>query len=1217
PGAANAVFTATNTLALGGGTFQVKGATSGAATSQALGNVTVNAGPGAITLTPQGGGTTTLAAGTLTATAAGGTLLINSPVNATVTFNTAMNTATTVNGRVVLFDGTTYNWAANTGVNTASVGYTAYSALTTGSTNDTNNSLATDAVAMAGSHSTNSLKVTTTTAGQSLDLGTNVLTLTNGGLLFTGANDYAVTATAATAGLKSATATNSDLIVSHYGTGTLTINAAVLQGTGTSTLTVGGTGTVVLGGALGANLNTYTGTTFVNGGTLRVANATRLGAGTGQGLTVNGGTFDLNGNAAFGIGALNGGYAGTVDNTSATPVTLTVGNGNAAGTFLGTIRNSGGGAVSIVKTGTGTLTLGDVNGMSSLAFTGDLSVVGNSGVTAAVGLTDVVGSRVNLGSPTAADAPTFTYAGNANVTFNNRRFSLSDASGGVINGSGVLGQTGTAGVLTINTNLRLDGAGPKSLTLGGTAGNVANGGTVSGMTGSGAVSLINTFAGTIGVDNPNNVVLGLTVAGSGGWALTGANTFAGGLTMNSTGILRGTVGNGAASGSFGGSGNLITWTAAGTLDLRSDTDQNFGNNIAWNAAAMKINVDRAPGGGGYGRVMTLGTITANAATQTLTVQNLNAPGTANQNQGYNAITGYGLRLAGLNLAVGGTTTVNNVMGSPGSATFAMPAVGTGLAGALVIDNVAAGSNLGTTTLTIGASSAMTNGVTIIPGDITQAAGGATPTVLGLTLAGNGTLTLAGTAATNYGGGLSITSTSAVARATTAFSLGTGPVGLAAGTLEVRNDASVAYGNAVNWNGNNNAQINVGEAVNGTGGHGRTFAFGAMTVTTASGKTLTVQGVGGSNNNSGDSVTFAGLTFGAGNLSNTITNNLLLPGVLGLGNVTGAGTAGTSTLTLGGAGVTTLGAVSDGAGGGNLAIAYSGTGVLDLTAAAGGSTFTGGFSSTNAGGTVRVQRAGDLGGATNAYTWTASTTLEVRTDTDVSFPQSFLVGSTNSNVAVGQLPGGTGTTGGYGRTVTLAYVAPTTNAKVLFLTGLGATNNLTSANASSGYSVALTNVDIGGGTAAQRAVAASTMAITNNLLLPGVVTIGRVTNSNVAAGSNVDLLTINGAGYYTLGNAVDGAGTNLTGITYSGTGVLDVGPTTSGNTYTGGFRMTNGTVRASLPSANPFGAAANVVTLAGGTLELRADVNAAVANPLTFTNSAAIALGQLPGGTGST
>ncbi len=73
------------------------------------------------------------------------------------------------------------------------------------------------------------------------------------------------------------------------------------------------------------------------------------------------------------------------------------------------------------------------------------------------------------------------------------------------------------------------------------------------------------------------------------------------------------------------------------------------------------------------------------------------------------------------------------------------------------------------------------------------------------------------------------------------------------------------------------------------------------------------GISGSSDNSGDSVTFSGVVALGNNSLNgaatfTVTNSLLLPGVLNLGNVTSTNTtaASTQTLTIAGAGVTTLG-----------------------------------------------------------------------------------------------------------------------------------------------------------------------------------------------------------------------------------------------------------------------------------------------------------------------
>ena len=71
-------------------------------------------------------------------------------------------------------------------------------------------------------------------------------------------------------------------------------------------------------------------------------------------MSVNGGLMDLNGNnEAF--GALTG-TGGTILNNGAANGTLTIGANNGSGTYSGTITN-GNGALTLVKTGTGTETL--------------------------------------------------------------------------------------------------------------------------------------------------------------------------------------------------------------------------------------------------------------------------------------------------------------------------------------------------------------------------------------------------------------------------------------------------------------------------------------------------------------------------------------------------------------------------------------------------------------------------------------------------------------------------------------------------------------------------------------------------------------------------------------------------------------------------------------------------------------------------------------------
>jgi len=166
-------------------------------------------------------------------------------------------------------------------------------------------------------------------------------------------------------------------------------------------------------------------------------------------LTVNGGTFDLNGNSV-GIGAFNGAYAGTIDNSGAA-ASLIIGNGNATGTFLGSIKNTGS-ALTIVKTGTGTITLGDVNGMSSFTYTGDLTNSGGTtSIIAVTGIADTASTKINLGTATATDSPAFKFVGNTSLTLGSRQFDLNNVSGGTIDGSGVVGDAGTMSCRGINS----------------------------------------------------------------------------------------------------------------------------------------------------------------------------------------------------------------------------------------------------------------------------------------------------------------------------------------------------------------------------------------------------------------------------------------------------------------------------------------------------------------------------------------------------------------------------------------------------------------------------------------------------------------------------------------------------------------------------------------------------------------------------------------------
>jgi autotransporter-associated beta strand protein len=139
-----------------------------------------------------------------------------------------------------------------------------------------------------------------------------------------------------------------------------------------------GAGTLVLAGN-----NTFSGGTTIagpSGSTLRLGNNVSLGQSTNS-LTINtGNILDLSGSSTS-IGTLTG--TGTITNTSVVTLSdISVGNGNGSSTFSGVIQN-GTQAVSLTKTGTGTLTLSGTN-----AYTGGTNL--NGGILS-------VSSNANLG----------------------------------------------------------------------------------------------------------------------------------------------------------------------------------------------------------------------------------------------------------------------------------------------------------------------------------------------------------------------------------------------------------------------------------------------------------------------------------------------------------------------------------------------------------------------------------------------------------------------------------------------------------------------------------------------------------------------------------------------------------------------------------------------------------------------------------------------------
>jgi autotransporter-associated beta strand protein len=203
--------------------------------------------------------------------------------------------------------------------------------------------------------------------------------------------------------------------ISSPGSGVLVINNAIQNKTGeTGSWAKQGSGTLQLGG-----VSTYTGSTAINSGTLQLTTGNnRLPTGTslslGQAASTNVGTLDLNGfnQQVAGLSSTAGLAVGPATNviTSVSAATLNV---NGGGVYSdGTAANSGviSGAVSLVKSGSGVLTLGGNNSYTgTTSITGGTLDISSTGQLSATTGVTINGGELKYNGSTALTAPvTFT-----------------------------------------------------------------------------------------------------------------------------------------------------------------------------------------------------------------------------------------------------------------------------------------------------------------------------------------------------------------------------------------------------------------------------------------------------------------------------------------------------------------------------------------------------------------------------------------------------------------------------------------------------------------------------------------------------------------------------------------------------------------------------------------------------------------------------------------
>ena len=420
----------------------------------------------------------------------------------------------------------------------------------------------------------------------------------------------------------------------------LTVSSAIQLGANTLTVDTVGAGSIELNGEIsgtgglmktGDGVLTLNGSNTQSGPTLILTGVVAIGLGESlspnSDVTIQGGILDLKGNSPT-IGALKDGGSsnGSLTNSTASAVVVTLGNNNGTGSFSGLIENGGTGGVGLVKVGSGSQTLSGantytgpttVNGGTLIA--GVASVPGFSGafgIDSAVTLGNIAGAKIDitgfatrigsltggglLGGNIILGAATLTVGGDG--TSPEAPFGgVLIGTGGLLKiGDGTLGLSGAnlySGVTTIDGGTLQSGAANSfspsseiSLALGsvldlaghnnviqalnGLGGTVRNSGSdsVNFTVGSGGGS--GTFAGLIedGVGS-----FSVIKVGSGAQTFSGGNTYGGGTTLQAGQLFAETdtaLGSGALTMSGGTTFGSSTdnRTIANSLILTSPTD---------------------------------------------------------------------------------------------------------------------------------------------------------------------------------------------------------------------------------------------------------------------------------------------------------------------------------------------------------------------------------------------------------------------------------------------------------------------------------------------------------------------------------------------------------------------------------------------------------------------------------------------------------------------
>jgi autotransporter-associated beta strand protein len=1005
------------------------------------------------------------------------------------------------------------------------------------------------------------------------------------------------------------------------------------SGSGTGTIDVTGGNTLTYGGIIADNgtsdaltkadsgtltvngVNTYTGTTNVNGGTLAVNGSTTsttavnnggtlagTGSATGSvtvnsGGTINPGTVGTVGTLTVGSLTFNGGsyqadISGDNSDTITTAGTINLGNGGSAGTFslnsvsgttsngnVFTLINNVGAAV--ITTAFSNVAEGDsatVNGQTAF-----YSYVGGLGQSFTL--------SVGGGSPTVNGAGALTLesvlvGGNAilklfQVVGGNTTTLLSRPVASV-NGVTVNGAAGST--LTIDYTAS-GGYFAKDVTFTGSSNSnslVVKGNPVGGF---GRIAFTYTGAHSGTVQNYSD---------AGGTSLLNTITYSALAPLTDTSATQIAVFN-LPAGTVGamlqddgsGSPQLVSTDAISTFEITTFADP---------SASLILNA-----GGGTDTISTAASFTADfnaaltingtAATDTVTLNNLTL-GNAGANSGNVSVTANAIHVNGtidttagssgnVQLTAGGSIGESGAISTNGTLTTSS-ATGTALGGA---NHVAAfnasNSASGAISLTNTAATLTITGIgqsgTVAGSDISVTNTGAITTTTGgisTSTAGSGSIQLSATGAETIG-------THVTARGSGTATLSAG------GLLSVNSNVSTSAG-SISLSGAGVAEatgvtVNAGSGtitVNG-GGAAVNLNGGSLTTTNATTAAVTIENattvaLGSITANSGTVV------LGAGDITGAVTQN---PGTAVSASALTANTSGSIALANGNNAISTLGSVTRGG-----ALTLQDTGALTVTGPVTAGTISNAVSIATTG-TLAVNGNVSTSGANN-----------------VSLSGGGVTQATGSTVNAGS---GTITVNGGGGAVNLnGSSLTTTNATGAAVTVQNATTvALGNITASSG-TVVLGAGDVSGAVTQNPGTAISANALAADT--GGSITLGNSTNAvaDLAAITTHGALVVNDASAPTVTGTVNSGGGDVT-ICTSAAGGIAVNQTINAGTGTlrlqsaGGVSQTAGVTAASL-GVN----AAATVTLTNSGNSLSTTFAATSTGAISFTDSVGFSTGQV-------